>query len=65
MIYSLIGRKFNDPEVQSDMKHWSFTVIDQGGKPAIEVPYKGENKVFTPEEISSMVLLKVNKYKIA
>ncbi|CAO3608202.1 unnamed protein product [Cunninghamella blakesleeana] len=57
----LIGRKFNDAEVQSDMKHWSFKVIDQGGKPVIEVPYKGEDKVFTPEEISSMVLLKMRE----
>ncbi|KAL2133451.1 hypothetical protein VTI74DRAFT_2337 [Chaetomium olivicolor] len=57
----LIGRKFNDPEVQSDMKHFPFKVIDRGGKPVIEVEFKGEKKVFTPEEISSMVLTKMRE----
>jgi L1 cell adhesion molecule like protein len=56
---SLIGRKFSDSDVQSDMKHWSFKVVDKGGKPIIEVPFKGETKQFTPEEISSMILTKV------
>ncbi|KAF7724118.1 70-kilodalton heat shock protein [Apophysomyces ossiformis] len=57
----LIGRRFADSEVQADMKHWSFKVIDQGGKPTIEVEYKGEKKYFTPEEISSMVLVKMRE----
>ena len=41
----LIGRKFDSPEVQSDMKHWPFKVIDVGGKPQIQVEYKAETKV--------------------
>ncbi|KAI9145052.1 70 kDa heat shock protein 3 [Paraphysoderma sedebokerense] len=57
----LIGRRFNDADVQSDMKHWSFTVIDKGGKPYIQVVYKGETKTFSPEEISSMVLIKMRE----
>jgi L1 cell adhesion molecule like protein len=57
----LIGRKFADPEVQADMKHFPFKVIDKAGKPAIEVEFKGENKVFTPEEISAMVLTKMRE----
>ncbi|KAK6894627.1 Heat shock protein SSA1 [Candida tropicalis] len=57
----LIGRKFNDPEVQTDIKHFPFKVIDKGGKPNVEVEYKGETKVFTPEEISSMVLGKMKE----
>ncbi|KAG2172131.1 hypothetical protein INT44_006600, partial [Umbelopsis vinacea] len=57
----LIGRRFADNEVQSDMKHWPFKVIDKEGKPQIQVEYKGENKIFTPEEISSMVLLKMKE----
>ncbi|KAK0518551.1 Hsp70 chaperone [Tilletia horrida] len=57
----LIGRKFSDNEVQSDMKHWPFKVVDQGGKPIIQVEYKGETKTFTPEEVSSMVLLKMRE----
>ncbi|KAI0423743.1 heat shock 70 kDa protein [Xylaria sp. FL1042] len=57
----LIGRKFADPEVQADMKHFPFKVIDKGGKPVVEVEYKGETKIFTPEEISSMVLTKMRE----
>ena len=57
----LIGRKFTDAEVQSDMKHFPFKVIDRQGKPVIEVEFKGEKKVFTPEEISSMVLTKMRE----
>jgi len=55
----LIGRRFNDPEVQSDMKHWPFKVVEKSGKPYIQVEFKGETKDFTAEEISSMVLTKM------
>ena len=56
----LIGRKFDSAEIQSDMKHWPFTVKpDSTGKPVINVTFKGESKDFKPEEISSMVLLKM------
>src|SRR5271170_221598 len=57
----LIGRKFADAEVQADMKHFPFKVIDKGGKPFIQVEFKGEEKQFTPEEISSMVLTKMRE----
>ncbi|CCH46628.1 Heat shock protein SSA1 [Wickerhamomyces ciferrii] len=57
----LIGRKFDDPEVVTDAKHFPFKVIDKDGKPHIQVEFKGETKVFTPEEISSMVLLKMKE----
>jgi len=57
----LIGRRFADAEVQADMKHWPFKVLDKAGKPVIEVQYKGETKQFTPEEISSMVLTKMRE----
>ncbi|KAL0470074.1 heat shock protein 70 [Neurospora intermedia] len=57
----LIGRKFSDPEVQADMKHFPFKVIDRGGKPVIQVEFKGETKVFTPEEISAMILQKMKE----
>jgi len=57
----LIGRKFEDSSVQSDMKHWPFKVASDGGKPRISVDYKGENKTFTPEEISAMILTKMKE----
>jgi heat shock protein 1/8 len=58
----LIGRRFQDAAVQDDAKHFPFKVICRDGdKPAIEVKYKGETKVFSPEEISAMVLLKMKE----
>jgi len=57
----LIGRKFDDPTVQSDMKHWPFKVVSEGGKPKLEVEFKCEKKTFNPEEVSSMVLVKMKE----
>uniref|UniRef100_A0A3B4UD02 Heat shock cognate 70 n=1 Tax=Seriola dumerili TaxID=41447 RepID=A0A3B4UD02_SERDU len=57
----LIGRKFDDPVVQSDMKHWPFKVVNDSTKPKVEVEYKGEIKTFYAEEISSMVLIKMKE----
>ncbi|MGH0182749.1 UNVERIFIED_CONTAM: hypothetical protein FKN15_010384 [Acipenser sinensis] len=57
----LIGRRFDDPVVQSDMKHWPFKVISDTGRPKMEVEYKGEVKTFYPEEVSSMVLTKMKE----
>jgi len=57
----LIGRKFADAEVQADMKHFPFKVLDKGGKPVVEVEFKGEKKTFTPEEISAMILTKMRE----
>ncbi|KAH1033801.1 hypothetical protein J1N35_045975 [Gossypium stocksii] len=58
----LIGRRFSDPAVQADMKHWPFKVVaGPGDKPMIVVNYKGEEKQFAPEEISSMVLVKMKE----
>merc|ERR1711983_143165 len=48
----LIGRKFNDTNVQADMKHWPFKVVDSNGLPKLKVEYQSEEKTFTPEEIS-------------
>lgn len=57
----LIGRKFDDPVVHSDMKHWPFKVVNDSSKPKVEVEYKGEIKTFYAEEISSMVLTKMKE----
>lgn len=57
----LIGRRFDDSVVQSDMKHWPFIVINDDSRPKVQVEYKGETKTFCPEEISSMVLLKMKE----
>ncbi|XP_072398696.1 heat shock protein 68-like [Diabrotica undecimpunctata] len=57
----LIGRKFDDPKIQQDIQHWPFKVVSDGGKPKIQVEFKGERKTFAPEEISSMVLTKMKE----
>ena len=58
----LIGRKFSDPYIQNDMKHWPFKVSEDGhDKPMIEAEFKGEMKKFTAEEISAMVLTKMKE----
>ena len=57
----LIGRKFSDENVQNDMKHWPFKIINKGDKPIIQVEFKGETKLFSAEEISSMVLTKMKE----
>uniref|UniRef100_A0A672FSU0 Heat shock cognate 71 kDa protein n=1 Tax=Salarias fasciatus TaxID=181472 RepID=A0A672FSU0_SALFA len=57
----LIGRRFDEPVVQADMKHWPFKVINDNARPKVQVDYKGETKSFYPEEISSMVLLKMKE----
>jgi len=57
----LIGRKWNDTTVQADMKHWPFTVVDQNTLPRLRVEYKNEEKTFTPEEISAMILTKMKE----
>ncbi|XP_042011895.1 heat shock cognate 70 kDa protein 2-like [Salvia splendens] len=58
----LIGRLFSDSCVQSDMKLWPFKVFSgPDDKPMISVNDKGEEKHFTAEEISSMVLMKMRE----
>lgn len=57
----LIGREFSDPGVQADLKHFPFEVVDRGGRPGIKVSFKGETKVFAPEEISAAVLIKMKE----
>ncbi|KAI3058380.1 hypothetical protein CBS147353_10746 [Aspergillus niger] len=60
-IKRLIGRRFEDPIVKKDVESWPFKVVDQGGNPVVEVEYLGETKTFSPQEISSMVLIKMKE----
>ncbi|KAJ9610585.1 Heat shock protein ssb1 [Cladophialophora chaetospira] len=57
----LIGRRFDDPTVKKDVESWPFKVIDQGGNPMVQVEYLKETKSFSPQEISSMVLVKMKE----
>ncbi|KAK4550226.1 Heat shock protein ssb1 [Oleoguttula mirabilis] len=57
----LIGRRFDDPTVKKDIESWPFKVIDDDNSPKVQVEYLGETKVFSPQEISAMVLGKMKE----
>jgi L1 cell adhesion molecule like protein len=57
----LIGRKFDDPVLQNEINGFPFEVVEDNGKPKIKVTYKGESKTYHPEEISSMILVKMKE----
>ncbi|KAI9302514.1 heat shock 70 kDa protein [Cunninghamella echinulata] len=57
----LIGRRYNDKDVKNDMKHFPFKIVNKNGAPNIQVAVKNQDKVFTPEEISGMVLTKMKE----
>ncbi|PAV78957.1 hypothetical protein WR25_10301 isoform A [Diploscapter pachys] len=57
----LIGRDYNDKTVQSDIKLWPFRVVDKSNKPHVTVKVGKQDKQFTPEEISAMVLIKMKE----
>jgi len=57
----LIGRNFSDETVQKDKQLWPFQLINDNTKPKIEVEYMCEKKIFSPEEVSSMVLTKMKE----
>lgn len=56
-----IGRRYNEPTVQRDKKLLPYNILAKDEKPHISVSLNGEEKVFTPEEISAMVLGKLKK----
>ncbi|ANB12463.1 Hsp70 family ATPase KAR2 [Sugiyamaella lignohabitans] len=60
-IKRLIGLKYSDQTVQRDIKHFPYKVINKDGKPAVKVTYGGEEKTFSPEEVSAMVLGKMKE----
>jgi len=57
----LIGRKFSDKTVQSDMKLVPYSIISKDDKPYVEVTLGGKRKQFSPEEVSAMILSKMKE----
>lgn len=57
----LIGREWNDPTVQSDLKYFPFKLTEKRGKPHITVSMGSSEKSFTPEEVSATVLTKMKQ----
>jgi L1 cell adhesion molecule like protein len=56
-----IGRFFDDMITQKNIRESTFNVIDKFNKPCFQVEYKGEDKTYTPEEISAMILTKMKE----
>jgi heat shock protein 5 len=62
VVKRLIGRNFADKEVQRDRKHVSYNIVDKNGKPYIKTKIQGgEEKMYSPEEISAMILIKMKE----
>lgn len=61
IISCLVDASNSDPDVKKDMSHWPFEVVEKDGSPLIKVEYLGEEKTFSPQEISSMVLTKMKE----
>ncbi|KAG8787130.1 ATPase with role in protein import into the ER [Ceratobasidium sp. 428] len=57
----LLGRRFDDVSLLEDIRHWPFKVVDNRGRPAVEVQFQGVGKIFTPQEISAMILRKLKE----
>ncbi|CAJ0575909.1 unnamed protein product, partial [Mesorhabditis spiculigera] len=57
----LVGRDYKDKSVQEDIKLWPFKIVDKSNKPYVQVKVGKEDKQFTPEEISAMVLIKMKE----
>ncbi|KAG9083409.1 ATPase with role in protein import into the ER [Ceratobasidium sp. 370] len=57
----LLGRRFDDTSLREDIRHWPFKVIDNHGRPAVQLEFRGETKTFTPQEISAMILVKLKE----
>lgn len=57
----LIGRRYTEPTVQRDKKLLPFQIFGKDDKPHVKVSHNGEEKEFSPEEISAMVLAKLKK----
>ncbi|BCR92534.1 Hsp70 family ATPase KAR2 [Aspergillus chevalieri] len=58
-IKRLIGRKFDDKDIQKDTKNFPFKIVNKDGKPVVKVDVNKTPKTLTPEEISAMVLGKM------
>jgi len=58
-IKRMIGREYNDPVLQRDLKLLPYTVLNEKGRPKVQVSFMNEEKTFSPEEISAMILTKM------
>ena len=60
-IKRLMGLRYSDKALQDELKRLPYKVVDQDNRPYVEVQFKGETKLFSPEEISAMILSKMKQ----
>lgn len=58
-IKRLIGQRFADKIIQKEIKHLPYKIVDKDDRPIVEVEFNGEQKEFTAEEVSAMILGKM------
>ena len=61
VVKRLVGRNFDDKEVQRDLKYLPYKVVSKGGKPYIKIETTHGEKQMSPEEISAMILIKMKE----
>merc|ERR1719453_1273164 len=61
VVKRLIGRNFEDKEVQRDIKYLPYKVVSKSGKPYVQVATKEGEQKFSPEQISAMILVKMKE----
>ena len=57
----ILGKRFDDKQLQNDTKNFPFKIINKDNKPMIEVNYKNDVKLVSAEEISAAVLSAMKK----
>jgi L1 cell adhesion molecule like protein len=62
-ITKLIGKKYEDPDIQENIKYWPFEIIKDSDSEyfKIKVTYNQQEKKYTPIEILTMLLEKIKK----
>jgi heat shock protein 5 len=61
VVKRLVGRKFDDEEVQRDIKWLPYDVVSKQGKPYVSIKTQNGKKTLSPEEVSAMVLIKMKE----
>jgi heat shock protein 5 len=61
VVKRLIGRKFEDKEVQRDRKMVPYKIVSKNGKPYVSVDLQAGEKTLSPEEVSAMILTKMKE----
>ncbi|KAG9097913.1 ATPase with role in protein import into the ER [Ceratobasidium sp. UAMH 11750] len=57
----LLGRHYEDIQLREDIQRWPFKVVNRHGRPAVEVTFQGSTRIFTPQEISAMILSRLKE----